>query len=129
PPPSPTPAAVAPAPDPAELAMRRLADLRARPPRGDDVVRWYVDASDVVRDFAAARFAVPAARMTSEELVAATSRAPLADVLARCDAVKFAAYAPAADDASSVLDAAETFVAGARSSNRRRGSRCSNRGS
>jgi hypothetical protein len=103
-------AAPAAKPDPSVRARERLAALRAR--TNDEA--WFVEAASVVRDYAAERFEVPATRMTSEQLVAAAKNAPLADVLARCDAVKFAAQTPDAADASRVLDAAEAFVAGAR---------------
>jgi len=104
-------AAAAPAPLPHERALRRLAELRARVAASPAEV--HVEASSVVRDYVRERFDVRAAQMTSEQLTAAMSaslRPRLADVLARCDAVKFACDAPGASDAERLLATAETFV-------------------
>jgi hypothetical protein len=63
------------------------------------------EAAEVLRDYAAARFGVPARERTSEELVAALGPRVegLALVLGRCDAVKFAAHDPTAEERDAVL--------------------------
>jgi hypothetical protein len=115
------PAAVPdPRPAPHERALRRIEELRARRPRiPAEIESWYVDASSLVREYVAERFAIPTAQRTSEELVASPpavkalpgpQRTLLADLLLRCDFVKFARHAPDDADRERLLASAETFV-------------------
>ncbi len=87
-----------PPPDHDAIARERLARLRADADIASDDA-WSVAAAVVVRDWLHARFALPARKRTTEELLAdaattralaARSRELLADVLMRCDLVKFA---------------------------------------
>jgi len=103
--PAPTIAAV----HPADRALRRLAEIR-----GTSGVDAHVAAATIVRDYVRERFDVPTSERTSEEIVASPKIAgadSLALVLSRCDAVKFAAHAPTAEDASRLVADAERFVA------------------
>jgi hypothetical protein len=102
----------APAPEPAgpEVeALRRIAALRARSPKGrDEVQEFHLDATRVVRRFLFERFGVHSEVRTSEELFArhATLRSPLR----HCDLVLFARHDPGADERNSMLDGIERFV-------------------
>ncbi len=106
-----------PAPPPSEVALGRLGEIRAR--AGRDALADVVAVSAVVRDYVAARFAVPARERTSEEILLglqgaagleASPTAALSRVLARCDAVKFAAGATTEAGFAALVDDAETFV-------------------
>lgn len=106
---APAPAPVPPPPGPHVRALKRLARLRARHPQGrDETQAYYIEASGLVRDYVAERFALPADVMTTEQLVA--HQAPLSRVLAPCDLVKFARHAPTATEREQLLDAAESYV-------------------
>ena len=100
------PAPVGPGPDVA--ALEGLARLRARNRAEIDVV----EASDIVRTYAALRFGVRANEMTTRELVASMAQdgTTLGAVLGPSDLVKFADHVPTTDERSHVLDAAESFV-------------------
>ena len=109
PPPAPAPAPETSPPAPHLRALERLDRLRRQQPRGhDEVSAYYVEASALVRDYVAERFAVHASVMTTEELT--ELEAPLARVLPDCDLVKFARHAPTASEREQLLDRAETFV-------------------
>lgn len=108
------PAAATPQPPgPHEIALRRIGDLRSADPRtDDDVRRWHVTASEIVRDYAAARFGLRASEMTTEELIAAapSDRPELSSALRDCDRVKFARHESSARERAATLDSAEGFV-------------------
>ncbi len=116
------PAAPAPPPVPPHVvAAERLRAIRERAP-GDSaaIAADFVEASSIVRDFIAARFAIHSHEQTSEELLAAARRAPeipaqrlrlLSGFLAACDSVKFAQDAPGAAERTRLLDAADAFIA------------------
>jgi hypothetical protein len=113
--PAPQPAAPVADEGPAPAALRAIEALRARAPRdAAESDAWHVDAAMVVRTYAAARFGVHARESTSEELSAAiagdAARAPLRDVLAACDAVKFGLGATTGAERARVLDRAAEFV-------------------
>jgi hypothetical protein len=102
---------------PHELALRRIERLRATAPRtSDEVQRWYVEASGLVRVYVSERFGIGAAEMTTEELLAATVTAAPRDMLAEalrgCDLVKFAQHASSAPERAATLASAEGFVRG-----------------
>ena len=108
---TPVPPPVPADPGPDVEALARLASLRARGGAGADIV----EASDVVRTYAARRFAVRAGEMTSQELVAslslaATSGATLRELMSSADCMKFAAHRSTGDERTRALDNAEAFV-------------------
>jgi hypothetical protein len=106
---APAPAVGPPAPGPHVRALERLARLRGRQPQGrEEISAFYVEASQVVRDYVGERFAVHATVMTTEELVGVS--APLTRVLPPCDLVKFARHVATASERERLLDAAETYV-------------------
>jgi len=105
----PAPSSAPPPPGPHVRALERLARLRRQQPQGrDEVSSYYVEASGLVRDYVAERFAVSADVMTTEQLI--ELQAPLARVLPDCDLVKFARHAPGPAEREQLLDRAETFV-------------------
>jgi hypothetical protein len=106
------PAPSAPAEGPHVRALRRLGELRARPPHAADD---HAETASILREYAAERFGVAAAFRTTDELVRAdaipaASRPRLAAALSRCDLVKFAKDEPPAAARASLLDEAAAFV-------------------
>jgi hypothetical protein len=101
-----------------ERALADLRELRARAEREPGAAAAVVeDAASVVRRYVAERFATPALRRTTEELLADASlpserglRGSLAAVLRGGDLVKYARRAPPARDRDAALDAAADFV-------------------
>ncbi len=122
--PSQSPLPSVPSISPRARALDRLTRLRERQPGGPaEIEGFYVEASDLVREFIEEELSVRAPEMTTEEFLAAreTARALepshrelLSEFLAQCDLVKFARYAPAAADRESLLEAAERFLSEAR---------------
>lgn len=108
-------AAPPPAGEPAPHAAA-LAALRALASPGDadraSIAAFYGELARIVREYAGARFGVPALVRTSEELGVAVSvgRVPLAECLAACDLVKFAAARPAPAAHAAAHAAACRFV-------------------
>jgi hypothetical protein len=107
-------------------ALEWLRRLRERPcPDRAAVEACYVETSALVRAYLEARFAVPAAEMTTEELLRAEPmertlapyRGLLGDLFGRCDLVKFARQVPAEPERQQVLQAAERFVRATRPEN------------
>jgi hypothetical protein len=104
-----------PPPSPEEVALAGLARLRGISPEGRTAVqRWYVEASTLVREYVAARYAVPAEHLTTEECVAAVGAigdaARLRRFLRHCDGVKFARHRVDVAEREQRLDDAEAFV-------------------
>ena len=99
---------------PEERVLGELARLRGESPEGRPaVLRWYDEATTAVRAYLAARYSVPADRMTTPECVRAVpdaSAAPLRRFLVHGDAVKFARHRPGAAERDEALDDAEAFV-------------------
>ena len=103
----------------AELAVERLERARslARP---GNAAALGAEASDAVRAYIEARFAVRAAHRTTEEFFhhllergptpIAAHRQALADFLGVCDLAKFARFDIAVEPMSAMIDAAQTFV-------------------
>jgi hypothetical protein len=98
-------------PAPAFDAPARLHAIEARV--ASDPVADVVEVADVLRRHVEQRFGVRTAERTSEELLAAVpagARAALADLLTRCDPVRYAALAPTTEQRTALLDAALVFV-------------------
>ncbi len=126
-PPGPAPAPP-PEADAAEEALAALERLGAGGPPGPEgpgpaaPAQALAGAAEVVRGYVARRYGLPALRRTSPELLAALSAGPgpggagepalplVTAVLARADAVKFAAAPATAVEASASLDEARAFV-------------------
>jgi len=101
------PAATAPAQDPGMVAVARLRALHGEAPG----VAVYLELANLLRAYLSARFGLPADEMTTEEIAAGgAGRARFAEVLARCDLVKFAGQRPDADALPPLLDRAEASV-------------------
>ncbi len=98
-------------PGPHVRALDRIEALRADRPEGREQVQaFYVEATNLVRDYVGERFAESAGIETSEELVA---RHPeLRATLRHCDLVKFARHAPDNTERERMLDEAAAFVRG-----------------
>lgn len=102
-----------------ELASARLDRLLARPdPQGDAVHGYYVELSDVVRQYLEVRFDLRAPEMSTEEFLAVVSRSPdlegehqrlLRDFLKGADLVKFAHVVPEQHEIRAAADSARRF--------------------
>lgn len=122
------PAKVAPPPvtaptEPAHArALARVAALREQPPQTNaEVKAWCTEAVQLARDYVLVRFAVAAAEMTTDELLAAAPLthtlpdAPRTHLTRLCqigDLVKFARFHPEPDTQRALLADAEAFVRG-----------------
>jgi hypothetical protein len=103
-----------------QVALRRLAALEARGwPAPAQADQWYVELSGVVRRYLEDRYAVRAPELTTEEFLREAARAQaltahhrdlLAEFLAGCDRVKFAAYHPEEAESRHALTSARRFV-------------------
>ncbi len=104
-----------------ERAMQRLGRLELQGVPDDAAAGpWYVELSDIVRRYIEERLAVRAPELTTEEFLREAGRNAefsdghrdlLADFLARCDQVKFAAHRPGAEESRRALEAARRFLA------------------
>ena len=100
------------------LALAELEQLRSLIDQ-DRVEDFHVRLAEVLRQYLAARFGLPAPVQTTEELLAATlaagepmvaRRQLVGALLNQCDLVKFARHCPARDDMQAALAAATSFV-------------------
>lgn len=102
------------------LALRELDALAAEDlfRKGESRTHYY-RLSEIVRRYIERQFSVAAPEMTTEEFLATTATrrgglpgdaGALRRFLESCDMVKYAAWAPSADDAHHALEAARTFV-------------------
>lgn len=111
-----------PAPTPPHVpALARIEKLRSVDPKGHEGVQaFYVEASQVVRDYIEARFAVHAPGMTTEELSNAMDAAlfrTLSELMTHCDFVKFGRFTSTREDRSRLLDTATRFIEETRQEN------------
>jgi hypothetical protein len=106
---------------PAHLeALRELEAIRELGLLEEGRVAEFADrVSDVLRDYLEARFELPAPERTTEEFLDEIARAPvldrdrkrfLADYLAQCDLVKFAAAEPGRRELDELYDSSVLFV-------------------
>jgi hypothetical protein len=100
------------------LALAELEQLRSLIDQ-DRVEDFHVRLAEVLRQYLAARFGLPAPVQTTEELLAAilaagepmlARRQLVGALLGQCDLVKFARHRPARDDMQAALAAAMSFV-------------------
>jgi hypothetical protein len=111
----PAPGALQPADALALAALEQLQGLIDQ----DRVEDFHVRLAEVLRQYLAARFGLPAPVQTTEELLAAilaagepmlARRQLVGALLGQCDLVKFARHRPARDDMQAALAAAMSFV-------------------
>lgn len=103
---------------PSEVARAALAALRGRARGGSAAEARSATAAtaEVVREYLAAAYRVPAPERSREELALLVRDVPGLDaaeldlLLAGCDRVKFARHAPTSDEAAAVVDAALRLV-------------------
>jgi hypothetical protein len=106
---------------PADLeALRELQAIRDLGLLGQGRIAEFTDrVSDVLRSYLEARFDLPAPERTTEEFLDEVARAPvldrdrkrfLADYLAQCDLVKFAAREPGRRELDELYDSSVLFV-------------------
>ena len=103
-----------------EIAYEQLERLRVKDYIGKGLVKeYYTEVSDIIRHYLENRFMFRAPEMTTEEfLVSARDAAELISehknllksFLLCCDLVKFAKYAPGADEVNSIFDSAKHFI-------------------
>ena len=124
-----------PLPPPHETALAELARIRESGLLDEGRTAEYTDrVSDVLRLYLEERFALPAPDRTTEEFLDEVARAPildrerkrfLAEYLAQCDLVKFAAHLPGRRELDELFGSSVRFVeetAGARAAPERVGS-------
>lgn len=110
-----------PPPKPAEeVAYERLAHLKTEDLPGKGRVKeYYIELSDIIREYIENRFALRAPEMTTEEFLESiktsreligSTREILEAFLAQCDMVKFAKYGPTLLEMLDSFKAAEKFV-------------------
>jgi hypothetical protein len=109
-----------PPPRPPELvAYEKLQELRSRMPDERESKKiWYVDLSEVMREYLANRFDFDALESTSEEIIevmkmkktVGITQAELWKFLVNCDMVKFAKHASSGDEDRETLDEAFRIV-------------------
>lgn len=103
-----------------EIAYEQLEALKAKDYINQGLIKeYYTEVSDIIRHYLENRFLLRAPEMTSEEfLVKARDAAELSsehknllkEFLLCCDLVKFARYAPSADEVGAVFDSAKHFI-------------------
>ncbi|MFH1438484.1 MAG: BatD family protein [Pseudomonadota bacterium] len=104
---------------PEEVAYEKLAALRGKLPEDlDDRKIWYVDLSEIMREYLANRFDFDALESTSEEIIESMkmkktvgiTQAELWKFLVACDMVKFAKYSSSNDEDKELVDEAFNIV-------------------
>ncbi|MBM4185036.1 MAG: protein BatD [Gemmatimonadetes bacterium] len=104
---------------PQEVALEALAALEgARMLERGQVKEYHIEASDILRTYAGARFGVDALELTTYEVLAALEaagadarfREGLGAFLSQCDLVKFAKVRPGADASKQLLDLGRRVV-------------------
>jgi hypothetical protein len=104
---------------PQEVAWEKLKVLREHPPMDNETKkRWYIDLSEVMREYLANRFDFDALESTSEEIIEAMkmrktvgiTQAELWKFLVGCDMVKFARYKPGGEEDREMMDEAMRIV-------------------
>lgn len=115
----PKPVPSAPPKPPYEVALEALAVLEgARLVERGLVKEYHIEASDILRSYAGARFGVDALEMTTHEVLAALGatgcdarfRDGLEAFLSQCDLVKFAKVRPAPDASRQLLELGRRIV-------------------
>jgi hypothetical protein len=103
-----------------EIAYEQLEALKIRNYIAlNKIKEYYTEISDIIRHYLENRFKLKAPEMTTEEfLILARDSSELIsehknllrEFLLCCDLVKFAKYAPSADEVNSIFDSAKRFI-------------------
>ena len=103
-----------------ETAYEQLEALRAKDYISRGLIKeYYTEISNIIRHYLENRFKLRAPEMTTEEFLASARESAelisehknlLKEFLFCCDLVKFAKYAPAADEINSIFDSARNFI-------------------
>ncbi len=103
-----------------EIAYEQLEALKAKDYISRGLIKeYYTEISDITRHYLENRFNLKAPEMTTEEFLASARDSSelsdkhkelLKEFLLCCDLVKFARYAPTADEINSIYTAARNFV-------------------
>lgn len=102
-----------------EIALEKLEELRLKKLwQGDRVKEYYIELSDIVREYIEFRFGIMALEQTTDETVAALLRQQvdaqqvetLRKTLQLADLAKFAKYRPISDENEKSMDVAKGFV-------------------
>jgi len=103
-----------------EIAYEQLEALKAKDYIGQGLIKeYYTEVSGIIRHYLENRFSLRAPEMTTEEfLVSARNAAELIsehknllkEFLLCCDLVKFAKYAPSAEEVNSIFNSAKNFI-------------------
>jgi hypothetical protein len=103
-----------------ELARAELDALMAGPkPRGEQIDRFFVALSGIVRGYLERRFGVRSPELTTERFLELASDSPdltdvhrdlLRDFLRQCDLVKFAHYVPSSNAIDEAIGLAARFI-------------------
>jgi len=109
-----------PPPRPPEIVARqKLEALRAGGyPAPDEKKGWYIELSEILREYIGARYGFDGLESTTEEIIvtmrgvktAGLTQAELFSFLNGCDLVKFAKYAPDTDEDAEAIDEAFRIV-------------------
>ena len=102
------------------IAYEQLEALRAKDYISQGKIKeYYTEVSDIIRHYLENRFRLRAPEMTTEEFLALARDAAelisehknlLKNFLLCCDLVKFAKYAPSADEVNAIFDSAKHFI-------------------
>ena len=103
-----------------EIAYEQLEVLKLKDYIGQGLIKeYYTEVSDIIRRYLENRFSLRAPEMTTEEFLASARNAAelasehknlLKEFLLCCDLVKFAKYAPSAEEVNSIFDSAKHFI-------------------
>jgi hypothetical protein len=103
-----------------QTAAKRLDSISSRGmPGPNEVDAWYVELSDIVRQYIEDATGVRAPELTTEEFLREAKHSPrldstvkqgVSDFLVTCDRVKFAGYKPSEDESQSSLQAARDLI-------------------
>ncbi|MDD5408848.1 MAG: hypothetical protein PHC71_01995 [Candidatus Omnitrophica bacterium] len=103
-----------------EVAYAQLEQLRAKDYISRGLIKeYYSEVSDIIRHYLENRFKLRAPEMTTEEFLSSAREAAelisehknlLKEFLLCCDLVKFAKYAPSADEINSIFNSAKNFI-------------------
>lgn len=104
---------------PQELARQEIARLFRQDLAEQDIQRFYVELTDVIRRYLERSLEIPSARQTtaeflqtilSEPALSARQREQLERFLQSADLVKFAAYQPTAEEVEESVECARSFL-------------------
>ncbi len=106
-----------------EITLEKLEELRLKKLwQGDRTKEYYIELSDIVREYIEFRYGIMALEQTTDETVAALLRQQvdaqqveaLRKMLQLADLAKFAKYRPMSDENEKSMDVAKGFVEGTR---------------